>query len=189
MERQASISEDLQGNLVHLVRRGYSLITEVLQPTFVARGFTFTQFVIMTLIRDERADCGKDISALCRHDSGALSRTIEQLVRRGLIERTRSHHDRRVVQLRLTTLGKRAVEELIALKVLRLNLVLDGFTSQEVRDLIHKLIKLNAALCSIASTPNSVRQRPSGPHLSEGRFQESMPQEILWGAEIPGQGR
>jgi hypothetical protein len=33
---------------------------------------------------------------------------------------------------------------------------------------------------ALTSMPNPVRRRPSGPHLSEGRFREPIPQEILW---------
>jgi DNA-binding MarR family transcriptional regulator len=69
------------------------------------------------------------------HDSGAMTRLIDQLEERGFIERQRQVADRRVVDLALTPAGRKTVESLIPLAVGTLNTTLDGFSKTEVQQL------------------------------------------------------
>jgi DNA-binding MarR family transcriptional regulator len=64
-----------------------------------------------------------------------MTRLVDQLEERGLIERQRKSGDRRVVDLALTSAGRKMVESLIPIAVDTLNVTLDGFTRQEVHEL------------------------------------------------------
>jgi len=90
----------------------------------------------------------KDFCAQYRHDSGAITRVIDQLAERGLLERVRRDRDRRKVELQLTAAGRDTVEGLIPLVVEKLNLALSDFTTAETQELIRLLMKLNAKLLS-----------------------------------------
>jgi DNA-binding MarR family transcriptional regulator len=113
---------------------------------FEARGFTFLQYVILAWLRDGIAVNPRDICMQFRHDSGALTRVIDQLAERGLLERVRRDRDRRKVELQLTPAGRETIEGLIPLVVEKLNLALDDFSGDEVHELQRLLVKLNARL-------------------------------------------
>jgi DNA-binding MarR family transcriptional regulator len=137
-----------QASVGYLVKRAHSLMLDVMEPLFEAHGFSFVQYVIMSWLRDGIAVNPKEICAQYRHDSGALTRVIDQLAERGLLERVRRDRDRRKVELQLTPAGRDTIEGLIPLVVDKLNLALGDFTTVEVQELLRLLIKLNASLQS-----------------------------------------
>jgi DNA-binding MarR family transcriptional regulator len=130
----------------YLVKRAHSLMLDVMEPLFEHHDFTFIQYVILAALRDSIAVNPKDICAQYRHDSGALTRVIDQLAERGLLERVRRDRDRRKVELQLTPAGREAIESLIPLVVDKLNEALTEFTKAEVQELLRLLIKLNTTL-------------------------------------------
>jgi DNA-binding PadR family transcriptional regulator len=75
-----------------------------------------------------------------------LTRVIDQLQERGLLERVRRGHDRRKVELQLTEEGRKTVEILIPLVVDKLNLALAEFSREEAAELKRLLLKLNTRL-------------------------------------------
>jgi DNA-binding MarR family transcriptional regulator len=77
-----------------------------------------------------------------------MTRVIDQLAERGLLERARRDRDRRKVELELTPAGREAIENLIPLVVKKLNQALADFSSEEVQELLRLLIKLNTTLQS-----------------------------------------
>ena len=85
---------------------------------------------------------------LFRSNSGALTRVIDQLAERGLLERSRRDRDRRKVELELTAAGRKVIESLVPLVVDKLNLALSDFSNDEVRELTRLLLKLNVSLQS-----------------------------------------
>jgi DNA-binding MarR family transcriptional regulator len=137
-----------QSSIGYLVKRAHSLMLDVMEPLLEERGFTFVQYVILAWLRDGIAVTPSDICSQYRHNSGALTRVIDQLAERGFLERVRSDRDRRTVQLQLTPAGREAVERLIPLVVEKLNLALADFSGTEVQELHRLLIKLNTSLQS-----------------------------------------
>jgi DNA-binding MarR family transcriptional regulator len=135
-----------QSSVGYLVKRAHSLMLDAMEPLFEAHGFSFVQYVIMSWLRDGIAVNPKDICAQYRHDSGAMTRVIDQLAERGLLERVRRDRDRRKVELQLTPAGRAAIEGLVPLVVNKLNLALVDFTPDEVQELLRLLIKLNGTL-------------------------------------------
>jgi DNA-binding MarR family transcriptional regulator len=137
-----------QYGIGYLVKRAHSMMLDIMEPVFEERGFTFIQYVIMSWLRDGIAVNPKDICIRFRHDSGALTRVIDQLAERGLIERVRRDRDRRKVELQLTPAGRETIETLVPLVVEKLNLALADFSSDEVQEMQRLLIKLNTKLQS-----------------------------------------
>src|SRR6202166_4074885 len=135
-----------QNSVGYLLKRAHSLMLAVLEPMLEERGFSFIQYVILSWLRDGIAVNPKDICIQYRHDSGALTRVIDQLAERGLLERVRRDRDRRKVELQLTPAGRATIEGLIPLVVEKLNLVLADFSSAEFKEFQRLLIKLNARL-------------------------------------------
>ena len=135
-----------QFSIGYLVKRAHSMMLDVMEPLFEDHGFSFIQYVILALLRDGLAVNPKDICSQYRHDSGALTRVIDQLAERGLLERVRRDRDRRKVELKLTPAGRETIEGLIPLVVDKLNEALTDFTKAEVRELLRLLTKLNTSL-------------------------------------------
>src|SRR3984885_388553 len=135
-----------QSSVGYLVKRAHSLMLDVMEPIFAERGFSFVQYVILSWLRDGIAVNPKDICTQYRHDSGALTRVIDQLAERGLLERVRRDKDRRKVELQLTPAGRDVIESLIPLVVGKLNEVLSDLSHAEVQELLRLLVKLNTTL-------------------------------------------
>src|ERR1700733_3867013 len=137
-----------QNGIGYLVKRAHSMMLDIMEPVFEARGFTFIQYVIMSWLRDGIAVNPKDICVLYRHDSGALTRAIDQLEERGLVERVRRDRDRRKVELQRTPAGLGPIEKLVPLVVEKLTLALEDFSVDEAHELQRLLVKLNGKLQS-----------------------------------------
>ncbi len=135
-----------KASIGYLVKRAHALMHDNMDSAFAEQGFTFMQWVVMMYLRDGIALNPKDICGQFRHDSGALTRVIDQLAERGLLERVRGLVDRRTVDLHLTPAGRAAVEGLIPTVVGKLNTALADFSSAEVKEFTRLLNKLNDAM-------------------------------------------
>jgi DNA-binding MarR family transcriptional regulator len=149
-----------QSSIGYLLKRAHSQLADQLEPALVARGFTFTQWVILMHLRDGLALNARVLCTQLRHDSGALTRVIDQLEARGLVSRERSRKDRREVKLQLTEEGRATVEGSIPAVVERLNNALGGFSAQELGELTRLLIKLTTMLEGGAGSA-STEERPT----------------------------
>jgi DNA-binding MarR family transcriptional regulator len=128
------------------------------------------QWIILIYLRDGLASTSSEIAREFRHDTGALTRVIDQLERRGLLTRQRSTRDRRVVELALTARGRRTIESLLPVVVEQINAALAPFTRAEfeqLRDLMVRLVDHlqqtggAAAPSPGAATRGQRRRRPS----------------------------
>jgi DNA-binding MarR family transcriptional regulator len=135
-----------QSSIGYLVKRAHSLCLNVLEPVFERHGFSFLQYQILAWLRDGIALNPRDICVQYRHNSGALTRVIDQLEEKGFVERLRRDRDRRKVELQLTGAGRKVIESLIPLVVEQLNLALQDFSSGEVQELVRLLTKFNGSL-------------------------------------------
>ena len=136
-----------QLSVSYLVKRAHSLMLDIMEPVIEQRGFSFIQYVVLSCLRDGIAVNPKAICTHYRHDSGALTRIIDQLAERGLLERVRRDRDRRKVELQLTPAGRETIESLVPLVVDKLNEVLgEDFGKAEFQELLRLLMKLNTTL-------------------------------------------
>ena len=99
----------------------------------------------------------KSASDLCKgisYDAGAMTRMIDRLETKGLIRRSRSPEDRRLVNLELTDEGRATYPRMRAIGMAVLNRFLRGFTKSEARQLegfLHRMLE-NAHAFEAAST-------------------------------------
>ena len=82
--------------------------------------------------------------SLACSDTGAVTRMLDRLEAKGLVERARSREDRRVVKLELTAEGGRAAEVVPHVLAEVLNTVLAGFNETEVLQLKAMLKRIDA---------------------------------------------
>lgn len=145
----------------YLVKHVHGLMLERIEAEFSEHGFTFTQWVVLRHLRDGTAKTAADLARETRHDSGALTRMMDQLESRGLIARQRSVDDRRVVTLALTPAGHALLRETTALTVDALNWALEDFSREEVVQLTTLLQRLKLRL-------HEPRERPAPQVLRAG---------------------
>ncbi len=126
----------------YLLRCTLNLLQPRMEALFTDREFTFVQWCVLMQLRDGLANRAADISRNLNHDSGALTRVVDQLESRGLIERTRSTEDRRIVELALTLEGRRAVDASVPLVVDHVNRLLADFSREEIEMLVSMLRRM-----------------------------------------------
>jgi len=132
---------EARNSVGYLVKRAYALMLDGLEPAFAAHGFTYMQYVVLMQLRSGAALNLRDICEQFSHDSGALTRVIDLLAERGLVERQRCDQDRRKVNLYLTPAGRATCEQLIPLVVEKLNTAVANFSRAELDELIRLLGK------------------------------------------------
>ncbi len=135
-------SYDTRGSVGYLVKRAHGLALDAIEPELARHGLTFTQYAVLMSVRDGIALNPKDLCIQLRHDSGALTRLLDQLESRGLVQRQRSAEDRRSIEVHLTEAGEQALRSVIPLVVDRINQALKNFTHAEVDELLRLLNKL-----------------------------------------------
>ena len=145
----------------YLMKRTSAMMTDRIEATFESHGFTFTQWVVLMYLRDGIGVTPATICRDIRHDSGALTRVIDQLEERGLIERQRSREDRRAIELRLTPAGREMAEQLLPLTVNCLNEALDVFTVDEAQQLKNLLQRMFDHLEKGSRVDAASREKPA----------------------------
>ena len=124
-----------RSSIGYQMRRGALLMREQLEQATAGGGFTFAQWITLVLVRDDASLTPGVLCHYLHHDSGALTRLLDQLESQKYLRRERSASDRRVVRLLLTPLGRKAIDALLPAVVGRLNSALEGFTAAEVQTL------------------------------------------------------
>jgi DNA-binding MarR family transcriptional regulator len=145
-----------RSSIGYLMRRGATLMRDQLERALAAHDVTFAQWVTLVLVQENP---GMTAGELCRelhHDSGALTRLLDQLEGQSYLKRTRGVTDRRVVRLRLTAAGRRALTALMPPVVERMNAALGGFSAAEVTTLVGLMNRLIAQLEHAAAADNGV---------------------------------
>ncbi len=127
-------------------------------------GLTDTQWKPIWLLS---RDGGGTAQALCREldsDGGAMTRTLDRLEAKGLIERVRSESDRRVVQLQLTPAGKAVAAQIPQLLATINNEYLRGFSHDEWSGLKGLLDRMIANGQALNQTPaDAAAPQPQNP--------------------------
>jgi len=136
---QTYLSRDSVG---YLVRRLYTLLLARFEGALAQADFTLTQWIVLIQVRDGLARTASDIANDLGHDSGALTRVVDQLERRGYLQRNRSAKDRRVVELKLTPAGNAIIDELLPLVVDHTNAALAPLSKSEFVQLRGYLVRL-----------------------------------------------
>lgn len=100
--------------------------------------------VILNLAASEGATSASELCKGISYDAGAMTRMLDRLEAKGLVRRTRSPDDRRLVNLELTPAGKDAYPRLREISRRVLNLSLRDFTTAEAHqldDLLRRMVR------------------------------------------------
>jgi DNA-binding MarR family transcriptional regulator len=139
----------------YLVKLAHLLMVDRATEAFAGHDLSFVQWVVMIRLKEGSEVTASDLCRALRHDTGALTRLLDQLEERGYVSRERSKEDRRVVQLQLTAAGLQITNQLTPIVIERLNSALGGFTKAEFNELSRLLTKLVDTLQAAASAGES----------------------------------
>jgi DNA-binding MarR family transcriptional regulator len=131
----------MRNSVGYLMRIGTNRLLPQMEALFEDQELTFSQWTTLVALHSGITTAGDLAHNIC-HDAGSLTRLIDEMVRRGLVARTRSESDRRVVTLALTPRGRDLVEALAPRVMNFWNGLLSGFSHAEVDMLINLLTRL-----------------------------------------------
>ena len=124
-------------------------------------GLTAAQWGPLWLLKIGSARSAQELTCLLGVDAGAVTRLLDRLEVKGLVARTRSQTDRRVVQLSLTDAGEAAVAHVPWVLADVNNQFLSGFSADEWQQLKHLLKRMIAAgAAPVDSTDRPERSSP-----------------------------
>lgn len=119
----------------YLVRRLHASLQRHMERRVQSLDLTALQWGPLLLVAQGKGDTAAALARALDTDTGAVTRMLDRLERKGLIKRRRSTHDRRLVHLELTEDGRHAIG-LVPFAIAEvLNLHLAGFSEREVRQL------------------------------------------------------
>ncbi len=110
--RSRSRHPDIQRELGYLVGTLASAMRTGLDRELASFNISSAQWAILDACHEGEADTLTSLSRVIPLDSASISRHVDRLVRVGLVHRSRSTRDRRLVRLSLTDAGNRLVPEL-----------------------------------------------------------------------------
>ncbi len=135
-----------QRSLGYLLRHLVKLLEPRAEAMFADEALSFTQWLALRLVHDRVVDNSAGIARMLCHNSGAVTRLVDQLEARGLMERQRDKGDRRIVRLASTAAGVAAIESVNPRMIGLWNDLLDEFSHGEIETLLSLLGRLVARL-------------------------------------------
>ncbi|AZE83069.1 Organic hydroperoxide resistance transcriptional regulator [Pseudomonas orientalis] len=120
------------------------LMTKVYKPLLQALGLTYPQYLAMMVLWEEDGLTVGEISNRLLTDPGSLTPLLKRLEAEGLLSRTRSREDERVVVVELTAAGRALQDK--AMGIPQCILGASGLELEQLRKLQADLIALRSNL-------------------------------------------
>lgn len=120
------------------------LMTKVYKPLLQALGLTYPQYLAMMVLWEEDGLTVGEISSRLLTDPGSLTPLLKRLEAEGLLSRTRSREDERVVVVELTAAGRALQDK--AMGIPQCILGASGLELEQLRKLQGDLVALRANL-------------------------------------------
>jgi DNA-binding MarR family transcriptional regulator len=121
-----------------------NLITAEIDHALKEHGITSQQMGILLSLDNNLASTPFELSTLLGIDTGLMTRMLDKLEGNGLLKRSRSDEDRRIVNLTLTPDGHELAQKIPEIVPPVLNARLERFSSQEFKEfrrLLEKFIE------------------------------------------------
>jgi DNA-binding MarR family transcriptional regulator len=126
---------DAEESVGHMLMCLMTLMRREVELRMAQHGLTDAQWKPLWMIKSGRATTPNEIAREADIDAGSVTRMLDRLEAKGLVERLRSESDRRVVHLRLTDAGEVAVRQVPAVLASVNNEFLAGFSEAEWKQL------------------------------------------------------
>jgi DNA-binding MarR family transcriptional regulator len=128
----------------YLMRQVLNSIRSQVDTRLTSCDMTYVQWLPLYKLMLQEGATTASLSRELAIDPGAMTRSVDRLVAKGLVQRERSQQDRRVVHLVLTAEGRSAAQRVPAVLSEVLNAHLQGFSDAEWRQLLQLLQRMQA---------------------------------------------
>ena len=145
----------IEESVGHILRVLLNSMNRRIDAQMQEHDLTAMQWKPLLMLKFGVADTAAELARQNGSDTGAMTRMLDRLEAKGLIQRTRSAEDRRVVHLKLTGAGKGAADKIPFGLSAVLNEHLDGFGSDEFNQLKTLLRKMIANGERLAADPGN----------------------------------
>jgi DNA-binding MarR family transcriptional regulator len=143
MKHYTPESFSLTQSVGFLLTKARNLITAEMDTALKDLDITGPQMGIILAMQRGLASTPFELSKMLSVDTGLMTRMLDKLETKGLLERSRSLEDRRVVNLVLTKKGEEIAGEIPKIAPEVLNARLKKFTKAEFEELCRLLNKFN----------------------------------------------
>jgi DNA-binding MarR family transcriptional regulator len=143
MKHYTPQSFSLTHSVGFLLTKARNLITAEMDTALKDLDITGPQMGILLAMQRGLASTPFELSKMLSVDTGLMTRMLDKLETKGLLERSRSVDDRRVVNLVLTKKGEEIAAEIPNIAPEVLNARLKKFTKAEFEELCRLLNKFN----------------------------------------------
>jgi DNA-binding MarR family transcriptional regulator len=151
---------DNQQSIAYRLHQLMSAMRRDIERRMTAHDLTAAQWLPLWKLKQGACHNAQQIACDLNIDPGAVTRLIDRLQAKGLIERVRSESDRRVVNLALTEPGAEVAQHIPHALAEVNNTFLSGFSQAEWQQLISLLDRM------LANTPEATAQAEPAPDLS-----------------------
>ena len=134
-----------EDGLMYMLRDALLAVSQCVNERADLTGSTLPQWLPLHKVHAGHADTVAKLARVCTIDTGAMTRLLDRLERKGLCQRVRSQSDRRVVHIELTPAGVAVAERVPHILCEVYNQVLAGFSPQEWEQLRTLLLRLTEA--------------------------------------------
>jgi DNA-binding MarR family transcriptional regulator len=141
MDHYAAEDFTLTHSVGFAVNKARNLLVAELDGALRNLGITTQQTGILMSMRGGQTQTPFELARLLGIDTGLMTRMLDKLETRGLLRRSRSLEDRRVVNLTLTSDGEKVADELPHILPVVLNKRLSKFSESEFNELRRLLNK------------------------------------------------
>jgi len=126
--------------------RYYTNLIGVLDRHILHSPWSLTEVRILYEISRDEGTNARRLKRTLSVDEGYLSRTIERLAADGMVRRSRSASDGRVIRLRLSPRGRKEMEKLEAAAAAEIQSILDPLSKEEVSEVVSCMRRIEALL-------------------------------------------
>jgi MarR family transcriptional regulator, multiple antibiotic resistance protein MarR len=128
----------------YLLKRSYLSLSVGLDQELAPYDLTHPQFSILMILKEHNCLTAADLARATGADTGAVTRMLDRLEAKQIIQRERSCEDRRIINIQLTEAGKMVVAKMPVVAINVLNRRLQHFDAAEIdtlKTLLRKLLQ------------------------------------------------
>ncbi len=140
-----------ENKLMYMLRDALLAVSQCVNERADLTGSTLPQWLPLHKVHAGHADTVAELARVCTIDTGAMTRLLDRLEKKGLCQRVRSQSDRRVVHIELTPAGVAVAERVPHILCEVYNQVLAGFSPQEWAQLRALLLRLTEAAQNLSA--------------------------------------
>lgn len=130
--------------VARLISRAQNALADELDAKLAPFDITAAQYVVLSTLHSGRANIAAQICKELSYSPGAMTRMLNRLEQKGMIQKTPSLGNRRTVQLELTEAGQRLFPRLLEVSGTVVHQYFGAFSAQELDTFEALLLKMFA---------------------------------------------